>query len=155
MRNTRQGNISIDGKCQRTRDRSCRHGEKINTTSFFSQRTPLIHAKAMLLINYDKRQLAKVYAFREQQMYQNDGNGTGGKTVSIAVRSAAGVEPVTSAHGISAAVKSGPIFSAYCFASTDVGAIMAACVPNRQPQQAQERQLPSCRYQRHPKAAGS
>ena len=48
---------------------------------------------------------------------------------SIAVRSAAGVEPVTSAHGISAAVRSGPIFSAYCFASTDVGAIMAACVP--------------------------
>ncbi len=51
------------------------------------------------------------------------------RQAATCARSAADVAPVTSAQETSAASNRGPSFCAYWRASTEVGAIMAACVP--------------------------
>ena len=48
---------------------------------------------------------------------------------AASARASASVEPVTSRQVTPASSRSGPIFWAYCAASTDVGAMTAACVP--------------------------
>ena len=60
--------IAVDRKRQRTRDGRCRHNEQVRTGTLCTQGVTLAYAKAVLLVDDDKRQMLERNVIRKHRM---------------------------------------------------------------------------------------